>query len=47
MRVDIPAHWLPAVLNWNGVPLENMQAPGCRLLTIEKAIEKAGPCPPL
>jgi hypothetical protein len=45
MRVDVPAQWLPAVLNWNGVPLENMENAGCRLLTIEKAIEKSGPCP--
>ena len=44
MRVDIPAQWLPAVLNWNGVPLEKMETPGCRLLTIEKAIEKSEPC---
>lgn len=44
MRVEVPAPWLPAILNWNGIPLENMDTPGCRLLTIEKAIEKSGPC---
>ena len=45
MRVEIPAQWVPAVLNWNGVPVENMNAAGCRLLTIEKEIEKASGCP--
>jgi hypothetical protein len=45
MRIDIPTQWAPAILNWNGVPLENLEAPGCRLLTVEKAIPKAGPCP--
>ena len=45
MRVEIPAEWVPSILNWNGVPLENLQAPGCRLLTMEKAIEKAAACP--
>jgi dienelactone hydrolase len=45
MRVEIPAPWLPAVLNWNGVPLEKIDAAGCRLLTIEKEIEKASRCP--
>lgn len=45
MRVNIPAQWVPSVLNWNGVPVEKIEAPGCRLLTIEKAIERAAPCP--
>jgi len=45
MRVTIPRQWLPAVLNWNGVPLEKLEATGCRLLTIEKAIEHAAACP--
>ena len=45
MRVDIPAMWAPAILNWNGVPLENVETAGCRLLTIEKEIQRSGPCP--
>ncbi len=45
MRVSVPRQWLPAVLNWNGVPLEKVEAPGCRVLTIEKAIEKVAACP--
>jgi len=45
MQVRIPAGWVPSILNWNGVPLEEVTEPGCRLLTIEKAIQKIGPCP--
>lgn len=45
MRVEIPSQWVPAVLNWNGVPLENMDAAGCRVLSIEKEIEKTAACP--
>ena len=45
MRVEIPSQWVPAVLNWNGVPLENMDAAGCRVLGIEKEIEKTAACP--
>ena len=45
MRVTIPAEWVPATLDWNGVPLEKMETPGCRLLTMEKELEKSGACP--
>jgi len=45
MRVTVPRQWVPAVLNWNGVPLEKLDAPGCRLLTIEKALQNAAACP--
>jgi dienelactone hydrolase len=45
MRVTIPRQWIPAVLNWNGVPLEKLESPGCRLLTIEKALQSAAACP--
>ena len=45
MRVTIPRQWVPAVLNWNGVPLEKLESPGCRLLTIEKALQRAAACP--
>ena len=44
MRVTVPPQWLPAILNWNGVPLEKLDAPGCRLLTIEKELENAAAC---
>ena len=26
MRVTIPPYWVPATLNWNGLPLEEIQA---------------------
>ena len=45
MQVTIPSEWLPAALNWNGIALEKVESPGCRLLTIEKAIENVKPCP--
>jgi len=45
MRVTIPAQWVPSALNWNGVELDKLEAPGCRLLSIAKAIESAKPCP--
>jgi hypothetical protein len=45
MRVTIPRQWVPAVLNWNGVPLEKLDTPGCRLLSIVKALENAAACP--
>ena len=45
MQVTVPRQWVPAVLNWNGVPLEKLDAPGCRLLTIEKALQNAAACP--
>lgn len=45
MRVTIPPQWVPSVLNWNGVPLEQMEEPGCRLLTMDRELEKVAPCP--
>jgi hypothetical protein len=45
MQVTIPAQWVPAVLNWNGVALEKLETPGCRLLSMEKALENVKPCP--
>lgn len=45
MRLTIPPQWVPATVNWNGVPLEKAEAPGCRLLSMEKALENVKPCP--
>lgn len=45
MKVTIPAQWVPAVLSWNGLTLENIAQPGCLLLTIEKEILHAAVCP--
>jgi predicted esterase len=44
MKVTIPEHWLPAVLSWNGLTLENITKPGCLLLTMEKEILHAAVC---
>lgn len=44
IRVEIPAAWVPAVLNWNGVPLERVEAAGCRVLRVEKGIQRAESC---
>ena len=45
MRVTVPRQWVPVVLNWNGVPLEKLDTPGCRLLSIVKALQNAAACP--
>ncbi len=45
MRVTIPPAWVPGDLNWNGVSLEDVKAPGCYLLTIQKELLHAVPCP--
>ena len=45
MQVTIPAEWVPAALNWNGIALEKLEAPGCQLLSMEKALENVKMCP--
>ena len=45
MNVTLPAHWLPATLLWNGLPLENATQPGCIQLTIDHELLHATPCP--
>jgi hypothetical protein len=45
MRVTIPPAWVPNDLFWNGLSLENVKAPGCYLLKLEKELLHAGPCP--
>ena len=45
MRVTVPPAWAPATLNWNGVVLEKLETPGCRLLRMEKKLENATACP--
>ncbi|HWC96573.1 MAG TPA: hypothetical protein VG456_07485, partial [Candidatus Sulfopaludibacter sp.] len=44
MKVTIPAHWVPAVLSWNGLTLEDISKPGCLDLTMEKEILHAAVC---
>ncbi|MBZ5728890.1 MAG: hypothetical protein LAP87_28410 [Acidobacteriia bacterium] len=45
MRVTVPPAWVPGDLNWNGVSLEDLKSPGCYLLTIQKELLHAVPCP--
>ena len=45
MRVNVPAHWVPSLLSWNGTPLQQLEQPGCVLLTMLKSIPSAKPCP--
>ena len=44
MRVTIPAHWVPATLNWNGLPLDELKEPGCLALHVQNEILKAEKC---
>jgi hypothetical protein len=44
MRVTIPPEWLPATLFWNGLSLENLKAPGCQVLSMQKELLRAEPC---
>jgi hypothetical protein len=45
LRVTIPEAWTGSGLFWNGLALEQIDKPGCLLLTIEKELLHAAPCP--
>ncbi len=45
MRVRIPPQWIPSDLYWNGLAIEGLDKPGCYLLTIDKELLNAAPCP--
>lgn len=45
MRVNIPPHWVPGGLNWNGLSMDPIAKPGCVLLRIEKELLRSAPCP--
>jgi len=46
MRVTIPPEWAEKTsLYWNGLALEDLKAAGCFLLTIDKELLHASPCP--
>ena len=45
MRVTVPQQWAGGTLNWNGLPLEKIEEPGCILLTVEKELLHAAKCP--
>jgi hypothetical protein len=44
LRVTIPAHWIPSMLNWNGLSLEDLKEPGCLTLHVENELLKAAKC---
>jgi hypothetical protein len=44
MRVNVPFHWLPATLSWNGLLLENLTQPGCWSLSVRKELLQAEKC---
>ena len=44
MQITIPPAWAPADLYWNGLELENIEKPGCYLLTVDKELLHAAPC---
>jgi predicted esterase len=45
MRVTIPQQWTPSDLYWNGLAIEDLAKPGCYLLTIDRELLNAAPCP--
>jgi predicted esterase len=45
MRINVPPQWAPAKLSWNGLSLENIQEPGCWVLTVQKELLNAARCP--
>ena len=45
MRLTIPPQWAPASLYWDGLALAPVEKPGCYLLSIDKELLNAAPCP--
>ncbi len=45
LRLNIPAAWLPAKINWNGSDLVTATAAGCWLLDEQQELLTAKPCP--
>jgi hypothetical protein len=46
MRVTVPPAWVPGVLLWNGLTLEELKEPGCWTLSIQKELLHAEKCKP-
>lgn len=45
MRVTVPEQWVPGGLNWNGLSIDEINQPGCILLSMEKELLHAAVCP--
>ncbi len=44
LRLTVPEAWVPGSLYWNGLALQELKAPGCLDLSIEKELLHAAPC---
>jgi len=44
LQVNIPPQWVPATLYWNGLALEDLKAPGCIALKMEKELLRSERC---
>ncbi len=44
LRVTVPAQWIPANLYWNGLALEDLKAPGCIALRMERELLRSERC---
>ncbi|MDE3165675.1 MAG: hypothetical protein KGN36_07715 [Acidobacteriota bacterium] len=44
LRVNLPAEWMPAGVLWNGFALENIDRPGCWVLSLQKDLARAEKC---
>ncbi len=45
MHLTVPQQWAPVRVLWNGISMENIQEPGCWLLTVQKELLNAARCP--
>jgi hypothetical protein len=45
LQVNVPEHWVPATLYWNGLSMEEIKTPGCIVLKMEKELLRAEGCP--
>ena len=44
MKLMLPAEWLPAAINWNGVEVVKADTPGCWQLEIQKELMNGSKC---
>jgi hypothetical protein len=45
LRLTVPPQWVPVTLFWDGLPLQEVQTPGCLALTIQNELLHAEKCP--
>jgi len=44
LQLTVPQAWVPGSLYWNGLALQELKAPGCLELSIDKELLHAAPC---